>query len=51
MVASLPWGKPCFPHVAPFFLPCHRDTNFGSRRVKPGSAGNRLRFVRSSLEF
>src|SRR5205085_1046774 len=24
-VLGIAWGKPCFPHVAPFFLPWHRS--------------------------
>ena len=33
-----------FPPRAPFFLACRLDARFGSRRAKPGSAGNRSRF-------
>ena len=39
--AALLTGETMFPPLAPFFFASHRDASFGSRRAKPGSAGNR----------
>jgi hypothetical protein len=39
---TLDTGETMFPPWTPFFLPRHRTPLFGSRRAKPGSAGERL---------